>query len=122
MTVAELMALADELAANALSMDVKLFELNRLEQRISVDVLGLDQAELTPYTQEEPEAELTLEDRFQDVYLYWLTSMIFFHQREMEDYENQRAMFEEAWTRFEREACMEMDRQTACGSAADSGS
>ena len=122
MTVAELMALADELAANALSMDVKLFELNRLEQRIRVDTLGQDSEELTPYTQEEPEAELYLEERYRDVYLYWITSMIFFHQREMEDYENQRAMFEAAWSRFERDCCIALDRATACGSAADAGS
>ena len=122
MTVAELMALADALATNALPMDIKLFELNRLEQRIRVDTLGQDPEELAPYPQEEPEAELYLEERYRDVYLYWITSMIFFHQREMEDYENQRAMFETAWSRFERDCCIALDRSTACGSAADAGS
>jgi protein tyrosine/serine phosphatase len=121
MTVLELIEMADEIATNALPVAAKLFEYNRLARRIA-DTLDISPNEVRTATEGTMgTAELLLDERYLDVYLYWMTAMLCFRQGEIELYEPQRQMFEEAWGRFERDVCMDIDRGTACGSAADPG-
>ncbi len=214
MTAYEVIALADELAPNVFSNTIKLFELNRLEQRIRVDILKQDPAEVTPFTAEDltapasvlgslesgriddptpgggggdgeitdptnppitgegddpgtggdsggsgsgsddsgsgsddsgsgteggtgesgsgsddsgdtgsgsggsgnesgdetPAGTLALEERYRDVYVCWMVAMYYWHMGEYEEYQNKKAMFDAAWTRFERDVCIALDR------------
>ena len=202
MTVYEVIALADELAPNVFSNTVKLFELNRLEQRIRVDILKQDPADVTPFDasvltapaeilgsitegriddptpggggdgeitdptnppitdegddpgtggdsggsgsgseggtgesgsgdesgsgsgsgsgsdseggdaseDETPAGTLALEERYRDVYVCWMVAMYYWHMGEYEEYQNKKAMFDAAWTRFERDVCIALDR------------
>ncbi len=219
MTAYEVVTLADELAPNVFSNTVKLFELNRLEQRIRVDILKEDPADVTPFTAEDltapasvlgswesgqiddptpggggnagggegggdgeitdptnppitgegddpgtggdsggtgsgddsgsgsddsggtgsgsddsgsgdesgsgsgadseggddsedetPAGTLALEERYRDVYVFWMVSMYYYHMGEYEEYQNKKAMFEAVWTRFERDVCTALDR------------
>lgn len=108
MTVAALIDLADELVPNVFSAGVKLFEYNRLEQRIRVDILGEDPDDVETVSEADMDtAALTLADRYQDVYLYWMKSMYYWHMGEAEAYENEKAMFDAAWLRWERDVCDE---------------
>lgn len=117
MNVRDLLDIADGQASNALPLRWKLFEFNRIEERIA-ETRG---TQAPPAVTEAglATAQTQLGRKYSDLYLYWMTSMIFFQQRETEEYENQRQMFEEAWEHFERDCCIELDRGTACGSAAD---
>lgn len=113
MTVRELFEMADELATNALPARTKLFEYNRLEKRIRVDILGEDPQTAADVTEDNiGSAVPVLPERYHDVYLFWMASMIFFHQGETEAYENERQMFEAAWIRFERDVCIALDRDS----------
>lgn len=104
MTVTELVGLADELVPNVFSDRVKLFELNRLEKRVRVDILE-EGADCVVPIEEIDDTELTLDSTYQDVYLCWMKSMYYWHMGEYELYENEKAMFEEAWERFVRDVC-----------------
>lgn len=229
MTACEVITLADELAPNVFSNKIKLFELNRLERRIRVDILGQDPATVTAITEEdleepadsgslasvigrdddsgrddgtiengsgdaggsggsggsgggdeienpgtgqetgdgdpgyegsggsgsgtedpspagegsgddagddpgtegetggdagredgddegddenEPAGTLALEERYRDVYVFWLISMYYYHMGEYEEYQNKKAMFDDVWVRFERDVCISIDRAT----------
>ena len=197
MLAKEVIELADELAPNVFSTEVKLFELNRLEQRIRVDILlenpndvapitaddltaATEQTDMTtltvgdgesstnpggdaiiddpqpddpisdnpaePFTpggndpgngnpadpvtpggndpgngEQEDDATnsgsgadaedtptpgtLALEERYRDVYLFWMISMYYYHMGEYEEYQNKKIMFETAWQRFVRDVC-----------------
>lgn len=111
MTAYEVITLADELAPNVFSNAVKLFELNRLERRIWVDILGQEPEDLTPISAanlEDASGEsgvLTLEERYRDVYVFWMISMYYYHMGEYEEFANKKAAFDEAWKRFERDVC-----------------
>ena len=59
MTVHEIITLADELAPNVFSDAVKIFEINRLEARIRVDILGEDPADVTPFDESVLAADTT---------------------------------------------------------------
>ena len=180
MLAKEVIELADELAPNVFSTEVKLFELNRLEQRIRVDILlenpndvapitaddltaATEQTDMTTLTvgdgesstnsgdaiitdpqpddpisddpadpvtpggndpgngEQEDDATnsgsgadaedtptpgtLALEERYRDVYLFWMISMYYYHMGEYEEYQNKKLMFETAWQRFVRDVC-----------------
>lgn len=111
MKVSELIALADGLAANPFDTTVKLFEFNRLEARIRVDVLKEDPDDVEPVTAADAATtDLTLADRYHDVYLFWMKSMFYWHMGEHELYQNEKAMFDAAWTRWERDVCNQLHR------------
>lgn len=121
-TVREILDMADELASNALPLRTKIFEFNRLEQRIRCDVLGEDPNEAELLTEETlPAAAPVLPSRYRDVYLYWMAAMIYFHQGESEAYENERQMFEAAWLRFERDVCIAIDGGESAASSLREG-
>ena len=101
MKAAEAISAADELCPNPFSEEQKLRELNRIECRIRVDILGEDPAEVLPIEQESiAESSLTLEDRYSDIYICWLKAKYYWLMGEYDIYQNEKAMFEAEWRRW----------------------
>ena len=106
MKASEAIAAADELVPNPFSEAQKLRWLNQIEFRVRVDAMLEDPETVTPISeQEEDTADLTLEDRYQEVYISWMKSMYYWHMGEYDVYQNEKAMFEAEWLRFERDLC-----------------
>lgn len=111
----EAIATADTLCPNPFSTAQKLRELNQIEYRIRVDVLGEDPEEVLPITEEELDTtELTLEDRYTDVYVCWLKSRYYWLMGEYDVYQNEKAMFEAEWNRWAADVCQTM-YEGSCG-------
>ena len=51
--------------------------------------------------------QLVLAERYRDVYLFWMKAMYYWHMGEYETYQNEKAMFDEAWARLELDVCFE---------------
>ena len=106
MTAGALIAMADELAPNAFSQSVKVMELNRIENRVRLDVLLQDPDEVEPIRAEELNTtSLVLGENYRDVYLFWMKATYYFHMGEYDTYQNEKAMFEAAWLRLCRDEC-----------------
>lgn len=82
---------------------VLLYLINRVEYEIQTQLLlrteGIVQYEAEDF---ENGTELMFGDDEPDVYLFYVTSMLYFRRGEYEEYENQMAMFNSLWEQFER--------------------
>lgn len=115
MKASEAIAAADQLCANPFSQSVKLRELNAIEQRIRIDVLGEDPEDVTPissYTVDT--AYLTLDDRYGEVYISWLKTRYYWLMGEYDVYQNEKAGFEAEWNRWYADVCNEL-HTGSCG-------
>lgn len=92
MTVIEILNRVDELKPNTFPQKMKENWLMELEAK----ALRL----MSQYEEEIPEAELHMDDA--EIYVLWLFSMIDFHNEEYEKYNNSMAMFQTAYSEFER--------------------
>lgn len=106
MKASAIITMADELCPNVFSTAVKVMELNRIENRVRLDVLlqdpeDVDQIAAAALTT----TDMALGDNYQDVYVLWMICMYYYHMGEYEEYQNKKAMFEGAWTRLNRDEC-----------------
>ena len=92
MTVIEILNRVDELKPNTFPQKMKENWLMELEAK----ALRL----MSQYEEEIPEAELHMDDA--EIYVLWLFAMIDFHNEEYEKYNNSMAMFQTAYSEFER--------------------
>lgn len=106
MTAAQILSMADELVPNPFSTQIKLFLFNQIEQRIRIDTLGEAPETVQTVTADSmTTSTCRLDERYLDVYLCWLKAQLYWNMGEYDVYENERAMFEAAWDRFERDVC-----------------
>lgn len=106
MKASEAIAAADALVPNPFSDAQKLRWMNQIEYRVRVDAKLEDPADVDPILAEDVSTtDLTLEDRYQEVYISWMKSMYYWHMGEYDVYQNEKAMFEAEWLRFERDLC-----------------
>lgn len=109
MKASEAIAAADELVANPFSTAIKIRELNNIEQRIRIDVLGEYPDDVSPISAHTVNtAYLRLDDRYAEVYISWLKTRYYWLMGEYDIYQNEKAMFEAEWNRWYADVCNEM--------------
>lgn len=106
MTIAELIAMADEIRPNQVSKQTKTQWLNEVEHRVFDEVYCrtagfCDYFTFDPYNYDEnDDTVLAVPDTYIDVYLAYLYSKIDFTQAEIDRYNNDAALFRSAWDDF----------------------
>jgi len=104
----EAMELADKLKANMMSDTLKIRFLNEVEARVHGEIImkhehTAAQEECPVYGLPEPgaeEPEMLVPDKYAMMYVYWLESRIDEQDREWDDYNNHRTLFEAEWNNF----------------------
>ena len=108
MKASEAIALADELCPNPFSSAYKLRLLNQIEYRVRIDILKEDPAEVEPIVQADlATTDLTLHDRYTEIYIGWLKAKYYWAMGEYDIYQNEKAMFKAEWDRWVRDICDE---------------
>ncbi len=105
MTIAEAINMTDELKANMMVSSTKIRYISELEGKIYKEILakhaGNPAEECPTYDSETDQStELLVPAPYDMVYVYWLYSQIDIMNQEMDKYNNDRALFENAWTEF----------------------
>lgn len=86
MQIEKAIRLADELAPNALSEELKLQYINEVEGVIQSEVMRLSPSDIIVYTEADMERELLVKPPYDRVYLAYLTAMYDFAAREYNKY------------------------------------
>lgn len=103
MNIQEALDLADQLKPNMMARQVKIAFLQELDQKIYKEILlkhehEEEQEVLPEYdTDTDGGTELLVPDPYGMVYVYWLTQKIDLLNQETDKYNNDRAMFENAY-------------------------
>ena len=104
MNIQEALDLVDQMRPNMMQKQTKLFFLQELDQLIYEEILlqheHTDAEEVMPQydMNTDPTTELLVPDRYgREMYLYWLMSKIDIQNMEIEKYNNDRAMFDNAY-------------------------
>ena len=103
MTIQEALDLTDEMKPNLMSRKIKMKYLTELEQLIHAEILMKhmhrpEQATQPAYTEDtDPGTVLLAPDPYAMVYVYWLMSKIDMINQEDARYNNDRALFEQAY-------------------------
>ena len=103
MKIQEALDLADQMKPNMMGRPVKIAYLQEIDQLIHEEILlkheHTQAEEVTPeYDTDTPETtELLVPDPYSMLYVYWLMSKIDLLNMEMDKYNNDRALFENAY-------------------------
>lgn len=103
MNIQEALDLADQLKPNMMARQVKIAFLQELDQKIYKEILlkhehEEEQEVLPEYdTDTDGGTELLVPDPYGMVYVYWLTQKIDLLNQETDKYNNDRALFENAY-------------------------
>lgn len=113
MTLQRVLDLADEMKPNMVSLETRIQFINEIEGKIHGEILmkhvhEAEDEECPTYSAdtdaneelEDGDEELLVPAPYDMVYVYWLLSRIDEINQEMDKYNNDRAMFENAWTEF----------------------
>ena len=101
MKAGEAITLANTLVPNPFQTAYQVRLLNQIEQRVQIDVLGVDPDDYEPIVAADINTtDLELDDRYTDVYICWLKSRYYWAMGEYEIYQNEKAMFEAEWNRW----------------------
>lgn len=105
MTIQEALSLTDELKANMMVSSTKIRYLSELEGKIWHEILTKHKdnpAEECPAYDETTDqtTEMLVPAPYDMVYVYWLFCQIDMMNQEMDKYNNDRALFENAWREF----------------------
>ena len=105
MTINEAITLADSLKPNMMADTVKIRFLNEIEGKIFHEILMKHvhdpEMECPEYDDEtEGSTELLVAAPYDMVYVYWIMCQIDHLNMEMDKYNNDRALFENAWGNF----------------------
>ncbi len=102
MTLSKLMASVDKNKANAYSEDQKTEWTNKLEGIIQVELQKKDLDDVIRYIwDDDKETELIVPYPYADIYIYYLYAMIDYENREIESYNNNMSLFNEAYSQYE---------------------
>ena len=100
MTVSEIISRVNTLNPNAFDEETKGQALCSLESRLIYKFTGKEQRFTYP---EDVKTELILPDRYADVYIYHLSAMLCFWNREYEEYNNHVAQYNALLEKYEKE-------------------
>lgn len=106
MTINEAITMADELKPNMMQTAVKVRFLNEIEGKVHGEIIMTHaheaEAETCPtYDNDtDPGTVMLVPAPYDMLYVYWLMAQIDHLNMEMEKYNNDRALFEDAWGNF----------------------
>lgn len=106
MTIIEAINKTDSLKFNTFTMTEKLAWLSTLDQRIKTKIIDTHEgeaAEFSGYGEDTPlDTELLAEAPYDELYIHWIESQIDYYNGEFKKYNNSRAMFNTAYSEYER--------------------
>ena len=103
MNIQEVLDMADQLKPNMMSRQVKIAFLQELDQKIYIEILlthaHTEEEEVMPEydTDTDGGTELLVPDPYGMIYVYWLMARIDHLNQEMDKYNSDRALFENAY-------------------------
>jgi len=103
MNIQEVLDMADQLKPNMMTRQVKIAFLQEIDQKIYIEILlkheHTAEEEVMPEYDTDTDAgtELLVPDPYGILYVYWLCSKIDMLNQETEKYNNDRALFENAY-------------------------
>ena len=103
MTIQTALDLADQMKPNMMDRETKVLFLTEIEQIIHGEVImkhhhTKDQEEQPKYDKDtDPGTELLIPDPYSMLYVYWLMSKVDLQNLEMDKYNNDRTLFENAY-------------------------
>ena len=103
MTIQKALDMADEMKPNMMSRELKISYLSEIEQLIHDEIVlrhehTEDEKELPEYDRDtDPGTVLVIPDPYSMLYVYWLMSKIDLQNLEMDKYNNDRALFDNAY-------------------------
>lgn len=115
MTVAEAIAMVDELKPNMFEVTEKVLWLSRLDLRIKRQIIdtheyndGEEEIELDGYECDEdsdgnpvaPDTELLLPEPYAEMYIHWLEAQIDYYNMEYDGFNAANALFNSNWEEF----------------------
>ena len=105
MTIQEVLSTTDELKANMMLETTKLRFISEVEGKLYDEIfkrhVGLPVNEKPVYDDStDPGTALLVPAPYDMVYVYWLMAQIDLMNQEMDKYNNDRALFENAWQEF----------------------
>ena len=106
MTITEAITMADELKPNMMSKPVKIRFLNEIEGKVHTEILmkheHIEAEETCPVydVNTDPGTAMLVPAPYDMLYVYWLMAQIDHLNMEMDKYNNDRALFEDAWNNF----------------------
>lgn len=112
MTLQRVLDKTDELKSSDMSRDTRIEFINEVEGKIHAEIIMVNahlasaeecpvySTEMENETLEDTETELLVPAPWDMIYVYWLMCQIDLQNREMESYNNDRALYENAWEEF----------------------
>ena len=105
MTIAEAIALADQMKPNTMPNPTKVRFLSEVEGKIFNEIILKHEHEegiVCPTYDEDTDSgtEMLVPAPYDMVYVYWLMAQIDHLNQEMDKYNNDRSLFEDAWGNF----------------------
>ena len=103
MKVGKLIETVTVLIGQQYDLEMLIGWLNEIEGQVLDQVVNKAQGfdvEFVPFTEDDSERELTVPDRFQDVYVNYIRAKVDFTNQETERYNNDAAMFEASWKEY----------------------
>ena len=103
MNVGKLIETVTVLIGQQYDLEMLIGWLNEIEGQVLDQVVNKAQGfdvEFVPFTEDDSERELTVPDRFQDVYVNYIKAKVDFTNQETERYNNDAAMFEASWKEY----------------------
>lgn len=103
MKVGKLIETVTVLIGQQYDLEMLIGWLNEIEGQVLDQVVNKAQGfdvEFVPFTEDDTERELTVPDRFQDVYINYIRAKVDFTNQETERYNNDAAMFEASWKEY----------------------
>ena len=107
MTLQEALDMADEMQDNTMSTEMKIRFISEIEGKIHGEILmkheHTEAEEECPTYDDETDTddtELLVPAPYDMIYVYWLTSRYDYQNKEWDKFNNDRALFENAWEEF----------------------
>lgn len=106
MTITEAITMADEMKPNTMSKPVKIRFLNEIEGKVHTEILmkhvHTEAEETCPVydVNTDPGTAMLVPAPYDMLYVYWIMAQIDHLNMEMDKYNNDRALFEDAWNNF----------------------
>jgi hypothetical protein len=103
MKLTALLTLCDSWVENNIPDEAKLFMINQIEGRVQVEGMRLDPSEIVQYAAsdlEDEDLELLVPVPYDDLYVRWMIAQYYWYMGEYEVYQNEKAMFDSAWSRW----------------------
>ena len=112
MTLQRVLDKTDEMKSSDMSRDTRIEFINEIEGKVHAEIIMANahleaeetcpsySAEMEGQVLEDGEEELLVPAPWDMLYVYWLMCQIDLQNREMESYNNDRALFENAWEEY----------------------